>query len=87
MAKKKDPAAVSLGRRGGKKGGKARARNLSKERLSEIGREGAEARWAKYREEAKKATEEKARKATAKKKTTKPAAKKKAVKKPTKKAD
>ena len=37
----KDPAAVALGRRGGLKGGKARAAKLSAERLSEIGKQGA----------------------------------------------
>lgn len=41
------PAAAELGSRGGKKGGKARAKKLSKERLSEIGRKGAAKRWAK----------------------------------------
>lgn len=41
----KNPAAVTLGRLGGKKGGKARARNLTKEQLSEIGKKGAAARW------------------------------------------
>lgn len=41
----KNPAAVSLGRLGGLKGGKARANNLTLEQLSEIGRKGAEARW------------------------------------------
>lgn len=45
----KDPAAVSLGRKGGLKGGKARAEKLSKERLSEIARQGAKARWRKPR--------------------------------------
>lgn len=44
---KKNPHAVALGRKGGQKGGKARARNLSKEELAEIGRKGAAARWAK----------------------------------------
>jgi hypothetical protein len=43
----KDPAAVSLGRRGGLKGGKARADNLSGERRSEIAREAANTRWRK----------------------------------------
>ena len=43
----KNPAAVALGRLGGKKGGPARARKLSKERRSEIARKAAEARWAK----------------------------------------
>lgn len=36
---------AALGRLGGVRGGKARARNLSKERLSEIGKMGAAARW------------------------------------------
>jgi hypothetical protein len=43
----KDPAAVSLGRRGGLKGGHARAESLGPERRSEIARQGAEARWHK----------------------------------------
>jgi hypothetical protein len=43
MAKKKDPAAVSLGA----KGGKARAKNLSKKQLSEIGKAAAASRWSK----------------------------------------
>ena len=43
----KDPAAVSLGKRGGLKGGKARARALSPERRSEIAQEAAKARWKK----------------------------------------
>ena len=43
----KNPHAVALGRKGGKKGGKARAANLTPEQLSEIGRKGAEARWKK----------------------------------------
>lgn len=43
----KNPAAVALGRLGGLKGGKARAKNLTKEQLSEIGKKGAEARWKK----------------------------------------
>jgi hypothetical protein len=38
--------AVQLGRRGGQ----ARARNLSKEALSEIARKGAQTRWDKVRE-------------------------------------
>ncbi len=41
----KNPAAVVLGRLGGLKGGKARAKSLTKEQLSEIGRKGAKARW------------------------------------------
>jgi hypothetical protein len=43
--KGKDPAAVELGRRGGKKGGKARAAKLSPEERSEIARKAAQARW------------------------------------------
>lgn len=44
--KKKNAAAVALGRMGGAKGGRARARNLTPEQLSEIGRLGARARWS-----------------------------------------
>ncbi len=40
MAKTKNPHAVALGRLGGKKGGKARAENLSAEELSAIGAKG-----------------------------------------------
>jgi hypothetical protein len=47
MAKRKNPAAVALGRKGGKKGGRARAANLTAEQLAAIGRMGAAARWAK----------------------------------------
>lgn len=43
----KDPAAVELGRRGGKKGGKARAEKLTPEQRSEIARRAAQARWGK----------------------------------------
>lgn len=43
----KDPAAVSLGRRGGLKGGKARAEALSPEKRAEIARAAAKARWQK----------------------------------------
>ncbi len=46
-APEKDPAAVSLGRRGGLKGGKARAAKLSPEERREIARKAAAARWAK----------------------------------------
>jgi len=41
----KNPAAVALGRLGGKKGGKARAKSLSPERRSEIAKKAAAARW------------------------------------------
>ena len=40
-------AAAELGRKGGKKGGKARAAKLTPERRSEIARKAAEARWKK----------------------------------------
>ncbi len=45
--KKKNPAAVALGRLGGLKGGKARAAKLSPERRSEIARNAIKARWDK----------------------------------------
>jgi hypothetical protein len=41
----KDPAAVSLGRRGGLKGGKARADSLSNAERSRIAKVAANARW------------------------------------------
>ncbi len=43
----KDPAAVSLGRKGGLKGGPARAAKLSAEERSEIGKKAAAKRWGK----------------------------------------
>jgi len=42
----KDPAAVNLGRRGGLKGGKARAEKLSPEEKSSIAQKAANVRWA-----------------------------------------
>lgn len=45
--KGKNPAAVSLGRLGGLKGGKARAKALTKEQRAEIARVAAAARWKK----------------------------------------
>ena len=45
--RKKDPAAVALGRKGGKKGGFARAAKLSPEQRSEGARKAVLARWAK----------------------------------------
>ncbi len=42
----KDPAAVALGRKGGLKGGKARAEKLTPERRSEIAKKAANTRWA-----------------------------------------
>ncbi len=44
----KNPHAVALGRLGGKKGGAARAKKLSKKRRSEIARLAARARWGKH---------------------------------------
>jgi hypothetical protein len=41
----KDPAAVALGRKGGLKGGKARAEKLTPEQRSEIAKRAASARW------------------------------------------
>jgi hypothetical protein len=41
----KDPAAVALGRKGGLKGGPARAAKLSKRKRSDIARRAAQARW------------------------------------------
>jgi len=43
----KNPAAVALGRLGGKKGGAARAASLTKKERSEIASKAAKARWAK----------------------------------------
>jgi hypothetical protein len=41
----KDPAAVALGRKGGLKGGPARAKKLGKKKLSAAARRAALARW------------------------------------------
>src|SRR4051794_7558582 len=41
----KDPAAVALGRKGGLKGGKARAAKMTPEQRSEAARKAAKARW------------------------------------------
>lgn len=45
-AEGKDPAAVALGRKGGLKGGTARAKKLTAKQRSEIARKAAEKRWA-----------------------------------------
>jgi hypothetical protein len=45
----KDPAAVALGRKGGLKGGPARAKKLGKEKLREAAKKAAAARWKKKR--------------------------------------
>jgi hypothetical protein len=47
----KNKAAVALGRRGGKKGGPARAAKLTAAERSESARKAVQARWAKVREE------------------------------------
>ncbi len=46
----KDPAAVALGRKGGKKGGPARAAALTPERRREIAQNAVAARWGKKQE-------------------------------------
>jgi hypothetical protein len=43
--RRKNPAAVALGKRGGKVGGPARAAALSPERRREIAKKAAEKRW------------------------------------------
>jgi hypothetical protein len=45
--KAKDPHAVALGRKGGLKGGPARAAKLTKEQRSESARHAAVARWSR----------------------------------------
>jgi hypothetical protein len=46
-ARKKNPAAVALGRLGASKGGKARAAKLSAKRRAQIARKAANERWKK----------------------------------------
>jgi hypothetical protein len=46
----KDPAAVALGRRGGLRGGRARAGKMTAEERSEAARRAAQARWQRRRE-------------------------------------
>jgi hypothetical protein len=45
----RDPLAVELGRRGGLKGGKARAAKLTPERRREIAQQAAQSRWSSQR--------------------------------------
>jgi hypothetical protein len=45
---KKHPAAVTLGRLGGKKGGQSRMAALTPEERSKLGKKAAAARWKKY---------------------------------------
>jgi len=47
MAIRKNPAAVALGHKGGKKGGPARAASMTAEERSESARKAVLARWAK----------------------------------------
>ncbi len=47
----KNPAAVELGRKGGLKGGKARAEKLTPEQRSEIAKKAAAKRWADHSKE------------------------------------
>jgi hypothetical protein len=47
--RKKNPAAVALGRKGGKKGGAARAAKLTPEQRRESARKAVRARWAKVK--------------------------------------
>jgi hypothetical protein len=51
MARRKNPHAVALGKRGGSKGGKIRAAKLTPEQRREIARKAVLARWAKHRKE------------------------------------
>jgi len=46
---KKNPAAVALGRKGGLKGGPARAANMTAEERSESARNAVKARWARVK--------------------------------------
>src|ERR1035437_2870872 len=50
--RRKNPAAVALGRRGGKIGGPARAAKLTPEERSESARKAVQARWARSNEAA-----------------------------------
>jgi hypothetical protein len=49
--KRKNPAAVALGRKGGKKGGPARAARMTPEARKASAQKAATARWARSREE------------------------------------
>lgn len=48
--KRKDPLAVALGRRGGKKSGPARMKKIPPEVRSEIARKAVLARWARVKQ-------------------------------------
>lgn len=47
MKRKKNPAAVALGRLGAKKGGKARMKQLTPAERTDLARKAADARWGK----------------------------------------
>jgi len=49
--REKDPAAVALGRKGGLKGGKARAEKMTAEERSAAAKKAVAARWAKAKKE------------------------------------
>jgi len=49
--KRKNPAAVALGRKGGKKGGPARAASMTAEQRKQSARKAVQARWAKVKAE------------------------------------
>jgi hypothetical protein len=53
-ARKKNPAAVMLGRLGGLKGGYARAAKMTDEERSESARKAVTARWAKAKKQSNK---------------------------------
>lgn len=51
MVKKKNPAAVALGRLGGLKGGPARAAAMTPKQRADSARKAVNVRWAKEKEE------------------------------------
>jgi hypothetical protein len=51
MGKRKNPAAVALGRKGGLVGGKARAASMTAAERSEAARKAVAARWEKAKKE------------------------------------
>jgi len=54
--KRKNPLAVALGRRGGKKSGPARMKKIPPEVRSEIARKAVMARWARARKASEEST-------------------------------
>jgi hypothetical protein len=56
IPQKKNPHAVALGRKGGLKGGHARAATMTAEERSESARKAVSARWAKVKSKSKKAS-------------------------------